>query len=130
RAKPGLPKPGILGKAAARLAAHLLPVSRAEAATLPRAAAPPALDRWAIQLGAFHAQIAAEKAARLAAALAVARGKPVQILDPARTAKIRVYRARLLNFTPREAESACAALHKRRLECSVIAPTTLKVAAR
>ncbi len=132
RAKPGLPKPGILGKAAARLAAHLLPVSRAEAATLPREprAAPPALDRWAIQLGAFHAQIAAEKAARLAAALAVARGKPVQILDPARTAKIRVYRARLLNFTPREAESACAALHKRRLECSVIAPTTLKVAAR
>ncbi len=125
-------KPGVLGKAAARLAAHLLPVSRAEAATLPHElrAAPPALDRWAIQLGAFHAQFAAEKAARMAATLAVAHGKPVQIVAPARAAKTRFYRARLLNFTPREAESACAALRKRRLECAVIAPTTLRVAAR
>ncbi len=132
RAKSAPPKPGLLGKAAARLAAHLLPVSRADAATLPRElrAAPPALDRWAIQLGAFHAPLAAEKAARIAATLAVAHGKPVQIMAPTRAAKIRVYRARLLNFTPREAEVACAALHKKRLECSVISPTTLRVAAR
>lgn len=66
----------------------------------------------------------------MAATLAVAHGKPVQIVAPARAAKTRFYRARLLNFTPREAESACAALRKRRLECAVIAPTTLRVAAR
>lgn len=132
RSKPATLGKGLLGNAAARLAAHLLPVSRAEAATLPRElrAAPPALDRWAIQLGAFHAPLAAERAARIAATLAVAHGKPVQIVAPARTAKIRFYRARLLNFTPREAENACAALHKRRLECSVIAPTKLNLAAR
>jgi len=125
-------KPGIFSKAASRLAAHLSPVGKAEAATLPHEA--PRLgigtERWGIQLGAFHAPGAAEKAARDAANLSIAKGKPMQIVQPGKTAKDRLYRARLLNFTPREAQGACAQLHKRNIECSVISPTSPKVAAR
>jgi D-alanyl-D-alanine carboxypeptidase len=132
-APPSRGKPGLLGKAATRLAANLSPVSRAEAATLPphEPAQPmPAVDRWGIQLGAFHSPPAAEKAAQVAASLPVARGKPMQIVEAGKPAKTRFYRARLLNFSPREAQSACALLHKKKLECSVVPPTTLKVAAR
>jgi D-alanyl-D-alanine carboxypeptidase len=125
-------KPGLLGKAATRLAATLSPVGKAEAATLshdsPSAVAAPAVDRWSIQLGAFHAPVAAENAAHAAESLPVAKGKPMQIVEPGKTTKTRLYRARLLNFTPREAQSACASLHKKKLECTVVPPTTLKVA--
>jgi D-alanyl-D-alanine carboxypeptidase len=129
---PARAKPGLLSKAAARLAAHLSPVGKAEAAVLPHEPPrpAPAADRWGIQLGAFHAQIAAEKAARLAESLPVAKGKPLQIVDPSKAAKTRLYRARLLNFTPQQAASACALLRKKKLECSVVPPPALKVAAR
>ena len=89
-----------------------------------------AAERWGIQLGAFHAPAAAEKAARDAANLSLAKGKPMQIVEPGKASKERVYRARLLNFTPREAQSACAQLHKKKLECSVISPTSPKIAIR
>ncbi|MGH7046011.1 MAG: D-alanyl-D-alanine carboxypeptidase family protein [Stellaceae bacterium] len=128
------PHPGLLRKAAARLAAHLSPVDRAEAATLPvvprHEPVHPAADRWGIQLGAFHAAASAAHAARIAAALPVTRGKPVQIIDPARRTKTRLYRARLLDLTPAQAESACAQLHRKGLECAVVRPSTLRVAAR
>jgi hypothetical protein len=119
-------KPDTLGKAAARLAAHLSPVGKAEAATLPAAIG----ERWSIQLGAFRAPGAAEKAVREAAALTVAKGKPMQIVDPGRAGRDGLYRARLLNFTPAEAQSACAQLHKKRLDCTVLPPMSAKVAAR
>jgi D-alanyl-D-alanine carboxypeptidase len=128
--QPARAKPGLLGKAAARLAAHLSPVSKAEAAVLPRELPHAAPDGWGIQLGAYHAQNAAEKAARAAESLPVARGKPLQIVEPGKAAKERLYRARLLNFTPRQAQSACVLLHKKKLECSVVPPAALKVAAR
>jgi D-alanyl-D-alanine carboxypeptidase len=129
---PARTKPGLLGKAAARLAAHLSPVGKAEAATLPHETPypAPAADRWGIQLGAYYAQTAAEKAARLAESLAVAKGKPLQIVEPGKASKDRLYRARLLNFTPQQAQSACAQLHRKKLECSVVSPAALKVAAR
>ena len=125
-------KPGLFSKAASRLALHLSPVARAEAATLPGEPARPALgsERWGIQLGAFHAPAAAEKAARDAAGLAIAKGKPMQIVEPGKGAGKQLYRARLLNFTPREAQSACAQLRKKKIECSVIWPSTPKVAAQ
>lgn len=135
-AAPAHAKRGALRRAAARLAAHLSPVGKAEAATLPHPAPhptprpAPAPDRWGIQLGAFHAPRAAEKAARAAASLPAAKGKTVQIVEPGKAAKDRLYRARLLNFTPREAQSACAQLHKKKMECSVISPASPKVAAR
>ncbi|HEY3911853.1 MAG TPA: D-alanyl-D-alanine carboxypeptidase [Stellaceae bacterium] len=126
--EPARPKPGLLRTAAARLAAHLSPVGKAEAAVLPRQ--PLVADRWGIQLGAFRAREAAERVGRIAESLPVARGKPLQIVDPGRAAKSRVYRARLLDFTPREAETACAQLHKKRIECFVVRPTVLNLAAR
>ena len=124
-------KPGMITKAASRLAAHLSPFSKAEAAPLMRERATPAGERWSIQLGAFRAETVAMKAARTAAAsLGGAKGRPVQIVEPARADKERLYRARLLNFTPQEAWNACVALHKKKIECSVVPVGSLKIAAR
>lgn len=123
-------KPGMITKAASRLAAHLSPFGKAEAAPLVHERAAPGGEHWSIQLGAFHAESAAVKAARAAASLVGAKGRPVQIVEPARADKERLYRARLLNFTPQEAWSACVALHKKKMECSVVSLASLKVAAR
>ena len=129
-APPPRAKPGLLGRTATRLAANLSPVGKAEAATLPHPAPAPTVDRWGIQLGAFHAPAAAEKAARVAESLPIAKGKPLHIVEPGKATKTRLYRARLLNFSPREAQSACALLHKKNLACTVVSPTILKVADR
>ncbi len=124
-------KPGLFSKAASRLALHLSPVAKAEAATLPFESRPVlGSERWGIQLGAFHAPAAAAQAARDAANLTVAKGKPMQILEPGKGSRKPLYRARLLNFTPREAQIACAQLRKKKIECSVVSPSTPKVAAR
>jgi D-alanyl-D-alanine carboxypeptidase len=127
---PSRDKPGIITKAASRLAAHLSPFSKAEAAPLGHERAATAGEHWSIQLGTFHAETAAVKAAHAAANLAGAKGKVLQIIEPAKADKERLYRARLLNFTPQEAWSACVALHKRNIECSVVPPAGLKVANR
>ena len=121
----------MLSRAALRVAARLSPIAKAEAATVahePRAL--PAGERWSIQLGAFRAEGAAERAVRSPAVLAVAKGKPVQIMGPAKADKDRFYRARLLNFTSQEAWSACVALRKKDVECTVVSPAGLKVANR
>jgi hypothetical protein len=129
--QPSKEKPGLLGKAAARLAAHLAPIGKAEAAPMGREQRPaPAGERWGLQLGAFRTEGAAAKAAREAASLAVSRGKPMQIVEPAKADRERLYRARLLNFTPQEAWSACIALHKKNIECTVVPPPALRVANR
>ena len=124
-------KPGLLTKAAARVGSRLSPVAKAEAAVLSREARGAASsERWSIQLGAFRAENAAEKVARAATGLAVAKGKPVQIVQPAKAGKARLYRARLLNFTPAEAHAACAALRKKKIDCSVVPPSGMRVADR
>ncbi len=46
----------------------------------------------------------------------------MHIVEPGKTTRIRLYRARLLNFSPREAQTACALLHKKKLACSVVLP--------
>ena len=123
-------KIGQLAKAARKIAAHLSPVAKAEAAPIAHQLRPPGEgDRWSIQLGAFRVENAAEQAARSAATVPAAKGKPVQIMQPPKGGKDHFYRARLLNFSPQEAQGACAALHKKRIECSVV-PPTVKVAAR
>jgi D-alanyl-D-alanine carboxypeptidase len=128
---PAHAKAGLLIKAASRLAAHLSPLTKAEAATLPEASRNTlAAERWGIQLGAFHAPAAAEHAAHAAASLPVARGKPVQIVPPGKGENAHWYRARLLNFTPREAQTACAELHKKKMACAVISPAAPRMAAR
>jgi D-alanyl-D-alanine carboxypeptidase len=124
-------KPGFLTKAAERIAVHLSPTTRAEAAVLTHQPQPAASnERWAIQLGAFHAERTAEKAGRTASGLAVAKGKRLQIVETGKTSKARLYRARLTNFTSQEAQSACAALRKKGVECAVVPPAGMKVAVR
>ena len=124
-------KSGIITKAASRLAAHLSPFGKAEAAPLVHEQhALPAGEHWSIQLGAFRTESVAAKAAHAAASLPTAKGKALQIVEPAKTDKERLYRARLLNFTPQEAWSTCIALRKRSIECSVVPPAGLKVANR
>jgi hypothetical protein len=54
----------------------------------------------------------------------------VQIMQPSKGGKDHFYRARLLNFSQQEAQGACAALHKKKIECSVVPPAPLKVANR
>jgi D-alanyl-D-alanine carboxypeptidase len=124
-------KLGQLAKAARKIAARLSPVAKAEAAPISHQLRPvPEGERWAIQLGSFRAAAAAEEAARSASSLPVASGKPMQIVQPARSGKDHFYRARLINFTPQEAQRACTALHKKRVECSVVPPTVKVAAAR
>jgi D-alanyl-D-alanine carboxypeptidase len=124
-------KIGQLAKAARKIAAHLSPVAKAEAAPITRQLrTPPETDRWSIQLGAFRIEGAAEQAARSAATVPGARGKPVQIVQPSKGGKEHVYRARLLNFSPQEAQGACAALHKKKIDCSIVPPPPVKVAIR
>lgn len=123
-------KAGLLTKAAARIAAHLAPIGKAEAAPVarePRAAAPPG-ERWGVQLGAFRAGSAAADAARTAGRHSAAAGKPVPLVERVANGRERLYRARLLNLTPQEAWNACVALHKRNMECTVVPPAGLKVA--
>jgi D-alanyl-D-alanine carboxypeptidase len=127
---PAHAKPGLFSKAAARLAAHLSPVGKAEAATFrpePQRSTV-AAERWGVQFGDFRAPQAATKAARDAATLPAAKGKPVQIVTPG--GKDHLYRARLLNLTPREAQGACAELRKKNIPCSVISPSTPRIASR
>ena len=128
---PSRERPGVLSRAASRVAARLSPIAKAEAATVAHEQrAVPASEHWSIQLGAFHAETTAEKAARTAALVPAAKGKPVQIVAPARADKERLYRARLLNFSPQEAWSACVALRKKNIECSIVSPAGMKVANR
>jgi D-alanyl-D-alanine carboxypeptidase len=124
-------KIGQLAKAARKIAAHLSPVAKAEAAPIAHQLRTPAeTDRWSIQLGAFRVESAAEQAAHSAATVPGAGGKRVQIVQPSKGSKEHVYRARLLNFSPQEAQGACTALHKKKIECSVVPPPPVKVATR
>ncbi len=115
---------------AARAVSALSPVSRAEAAPLAADASGMRkagervnrLQHWSVQLGAFAHHAAAEKALAAVARLPAAKGKPVLILDPAKTDTEPLYRARLVNFTKQEAAAVCSSLHKRHLKCSVVAP--------
>lgn len=124
-------KIGQLAKAARKIAAHLSPVAKAEAAPIAHQLRTPAeIDRWSIQLGAFRVESAAEQVAHSAAMVPGARGKLVQIAHASKRGKEHVYRARLLNFSPQEAQGVCAALHKKKVECSVVPPAAVKVAIR
>ncbi len=124
REAPARAAPVTLGAVAKAAISHLAPVSRAEAA--PVAAEP--REGWGIQLGAFRAQGEAERVEHEVARLALAKGKQPQILAPA--ARERLYRARLLHFSPQAARAACGELHKKHINCSVVSVPGVKVASR
>jgi D-alanyl-D-alanine carboxypeptidase len=109
---------GLLSAAKTALG-HLSPVSRAEASTGARERF---ADAWGIQLGAFRSQAAAEHAVRSAASLPAGHGKQQEIVKPAAGEKPALYRARLVPFTPKSAGVACAALHKKKMDCTVVRP--------
>jgi D-alanyl-D-alanine carboxypeptidase len=116
--------PAVIASVANAAVSHLAPVSRAEAA--PTSADPN--EGWAVQMGAYRGEAAAERVAREVTRLSVARGKQAQILPPA--GNERLYRARLVYFTAQGARTACAELHKQQhIECSVVA-AGVKVANR
>ena len=121
---------------AKRAIAAISPVGKAEAATgavdTPRRKIRRAkpIDGWSIQLGAYPAHDAAERAAELTLQrLPAAKGRVVEIVPPAHADKEQVFRARIVRFTHREAELTCRELHKRHKSCAVIAPGIARVAA-
>jgi D-alanyl-D-alanine carboxypeptidase len=116
---------------ARRTIASLSPVGRAEAAIPGNArTAHTRHGGWSIQVGAFTDAAPAEKAAAKALArLPTRRGKATQVLAPGRIDKEPVFRARIVNFTEREATRACRMLHRKHLQCAVVAPGTVQQAA-
>jgi D-alanyl-D-alanine carboxypeptidase len=127
-AAPAAPRSGFAATVAKAALRHLSPIAKAEAAPLPHE--PSAGADWAIQLGAFHDEAAAEEATRHVVGLGIAKSKPHQIVAPTKHDSTRLYRARVLHFTARGAQAACAELHKKGLACSVVHPGGLKVASR
>ncbi len=121
--------PDRIGKLAAAAMHHLSPVRRAEAAPSPREAHA-APEGWGIQVGAFRGESAAERAASHAATLPAAKGKPQHIVPPLKGDRNRLYRARLSHFTQKGAEAACVALRKKLMPCTVVNPSTMRVAGR
>ena len=122
-------KPGFLGNVAKTAMRHLSPVAKAEAAPVAREAPSGGAD-WAIQLGAFKDEAAAERAAARVAGLAVVKGKPHQVIAPRKNDPDRLYRARLLRFTAKGAQAACTELRRKRIACSVVNPGGLKIASQ
>jgi D-alanyl-D-alanine carboxypeptidase len=114
-----------LGTVASAALRHLAPVGKAEASTLTHEATAGGED-WSIQLGAFHGKVAAEQVARKVAHIAAVKGKPAQIIPPSKAD--RLYHARLLHFTGKSAQSACAELRRQGIACAVVRPAGLKVA--
>jgi D-alanyl-D-alanine carboxypeptidase len=106
---------------------HLSPVGRAEAATAGRETAG---EDWSIQLGAFRAESAAEQAIRHATSVTAVRGKPREVLAPAKGESNRLYRALLTHFSQKGAQAACGELHKKGIACTVVRPGALRVASQ
>ena len=80
-------------------AAATSPASPPVVAALSQSPAREPGEGWAIQLGAFRGEAAAERVEQAVARMALARGKQPQILAPA--GGERLYRARLLYFSAR-----------------------------
>ena len=112
-------KSATLRRVASTALRHLAPVSKAQAAAAVHVKTA-AEDGWSIQLGAYRDQSAARQALRRVAGVAVVNGKPQQVVAPPKSDRQGLYRARLLRFDESGARSACGALKKRKIECTVI----------
>lgn len=118
---------------AERTLAALSPVAPAEAATPAVAHSRhghhhEAAERWSIQVGAYAQHAAAEKAGTTALGkLPAAKGRSVQVMAPGHNE--RYYRVRIVNFSERDAEKACRLLHRKHVDCAVIAPLASEEAA-
>jgi D-alanyl-D-alanine carboxypeptidase len=121
--EPERPSIGAVARAAI---SHLAPVSHAEAAPV----TPEPGEAWGIQLGTYHGEAEAERAERKFEHLAIADGKESVVLAPSSSDRSRLYRVRLLRFSPRSAHAACEELHRQGIACSVVPPNGVRVASR
>ncbi len=126
------PDEGFTGRAK-RALRHISPVSSAEAApaihhrTRHSAAAAGDHYRWTIQVGAFSERAAAQRAALAAIGrLPNGKRKSIEVVAPGDNESF--YRARILNFSSREAERACRTLHRQHKDCAVIPPGAVHLA--
>ena len=120
-------KPGAFGKAAVRLAAHLAPVGSGGSR---RAAAS---RRHALEHPARRVPCRELRPRRPAESPADCRSRAAsrcRLSDGAKPPMPDFIARRLLNLTPLEAQTACAALHRKGLECAIVAPSPLRFADR
>jgi D-alanyl-D-alanine carboxypeptidase len=110
-----------LSRRARRAIAAFSPVGRAEAASsrhLHKGS-----GRWSIQIGAFSEEAAAERAGSAALArLPGGKHKAMQVIAPGPSDAESYYRTRIVSFSEREAQKACRTLHRKHVQCAVIAP--------
>jgi D-alanyl-D-alanine carboxypeptidase len=129
-AQPTAPEPEperpSIGAVARAAISHLAPVSHAEAASV----APEPGEAWGIQLGTYRGEAEAERAERKFERLAIADGKESVVLAPSSSDRSRLYRVRLMHFSPRSAHAACEELHRQGTACSVVSPNGVRVASR
>lgn len=113
------PKAAALSRVAAAALRHLAPVSKAHAE--PAVHVKTAGEgSWSVQLGAYRNQEAARQALRRIVGIASVNGKPQQVLAPSKSDRQHLYRARLLSYSESGARTACAALKKRGIACTVM----------
>jgi D-alanyl-D-alanine carboxypeptidase len=127
------PKSETLVHRAGRAIATLSPVGHAEAATSARSERRISRrEGWSIQVGAFSQRAAAERAATQAMAVIHrgARGRSVLVVAPEHARRGRLYHARIVHFTERDAQAACHALQHRHKACAVIGPDATQMAAK
>ncbi len=80
---------------------------------------------WKVQVGAFSELAAAEARAREAVSLAPHQlSAAVLAVAPVTASSGTLYRARLMNLSESEAQSACAALAKLNMDCVALGPTS------
>jgi D-alanyl-D-alanine carboxypeptidase len=117
-----------LNKMARAALRHLAPVAKAEAAPISHESSPAESGKWAIQVGAFRGEAAAKRATRRVAGLAIVKGKRAEVVATSKRGKDRLYRARLVHFTSQSAHAACAALHRKKIACTVVPPSGVRMA--
>jgi D-alanyl-D-alanine carboxypeptidase len=87
-------------------------------------------QRWSIQVGAFSEQDAAQRAgAKALAKLPGGKHKAMQVVAPGQSDKEPYFRARIVNFSERDAAKACRILHRKHMQCAVVGPSATQQAA-
>ncbi|HYM31549.1 MAG TPA: D-alanyl-D-alanine carboxypeptidase [Candidatus Cybelea sp.] len=123
----GSADPGQAARAASSMVAAFNPVPVAQAAEpdigTEQGSTHADRDTWALQVGAFSKQVAAERQAQKAMksipALLQLDGVSVEA-SPDGTGKL--YRARVTGLSEQEARDACRQLHRKKMHCLPIAP--------
>jgi D-alanyl-D-alanine carboxypeptidase len=110
---------------AAHAVANLSPIGQAEAATPMRKPS----SSWGVQVGAYRRQASAAHAGAVALShLPAERGKTV-VLVTSHAKKHKIYQARIVNLTEKQAQNACRVLRHAHRACVVLEPSSMQMAA-